>query len=220
MTVSHCWQILESTIGHPATWNDKTLILYESLIESVKDGTLMKDYVFELYEKDSNNNIVQNIYNGAWFMVDKGYLSWSCTIPPYKDGVSYNHIPFSEWLESMRKDVDCTFGILKGRFSVLRTGLRLQDIDKCDEIWLTCCALHNRLLFIDELHKNWKGYAPLNWEKDQSHTNYTTPFALSRLNAPSPEDVLTDSNELPDNINSLDLSKYEIDGFCIVSMLP
>ena len=153
-------------------------------------------------------------------MVDNGYLSWSCTIPPYKDGVSYKHIRFSEWLESMRKDVECTFGILKGRFSVLRTGLRLQDIDKCDEIWLTCCALHNRLLFIDGLHKNWEGGAPSNWEKDQSHKNYTTPFAVSRLNAPSPEEVLADNNELQGNINSLDLSKYEIDGFRIVSMLP
>ena len=62
----------------------------------------------------------------------------------------------------MRKDVECTFGILKGRSSVLRTRLQLQDIIKCDEIWLTCCALHNRLLFIDGLHKNWEGGAPSN----------------------------------------------------------
>ena len=41
------------------------LILYDSLIKSVKDGTLMEYYVFELYEKDSNGNIVQQIYKGA-----------------------------------------------------------------------------------------------------------------------------------------------------------
>ena len=103
---------------------------------------------------------------------------------------------------------------------MLRTGLRLQNIDKCDEIWLTCCALHNRLLFIDGLHKNWEVGVPSNWEKDQRQKNYITPFAVSRINTPSFEEVLADSNELQGNTNLLDLSKYEIDGFRIVSMLP
>ena len=56
----------------------------------------------------------------------------------------------------MRKDVECTFGILKDRFGILRYGIRLQSIDKCDQIWKTYCTLHNPLHFIDELHKNWE----------------------------------------------------------------
>ena len=80
--------------------------------------------------------------------------------------------------------------------------------------------MHNRLLFIDGLHKNWEGGAPSNWEKDQSHKNYTSPFAVSRLNAPSPVEVLANSNEPQGNKNLLDLSKYEIGGFRNVSMLP
>jgi Plant transposon protein len=31
----------------------------------------------------------------------------------------------SEWIESFRKDAECVFGILKGRFRVLKTGIRL-----------------------------------------------------------------------------------------------
>ena len=42
----------------------------------------------------------------------------------------------------MRKDVECTFGILKGRWRILMTDDRVYGIDKVDEIWLTCCALH------------------------------------------------------------------------------
>ena len=43
---------------------------------------------------------------------------------------------------------------------------------------------------MDGLHENWEGGVPSSWEKDQSHKNYTTPFAVSRLNAPSLEDLL------------------------------
>ena len=97
-------------------------------------------------------------------MVDNGYLTWSTTIPPIKNAVTYKSIRFSEWLESMRKDVECTFGILKGRFCILRYGIRLRSIKKCDEIWKTCCALHNRLLFIDGLHKHWDQGMSSDWE--------------------------------------------------------
>ena len=73
-----------------------------------------------------------------------------------KNDVTYKCIRFSEWLESMMKDIDCAFGIMKGRLCVLRYGVRLKSIEKCDEIWKTCCVLHNRLLSIDGLQSNMK----------------------------------------------------------------
>jgi DDE superfamily endonuclease len=50
---------------------------------------------------------------------------------------------FSAWLESMRKDVGCTFGILKGRWRILKTGIRLFGVKAADKVFLTCCAMHN-----------------------------------------------------------------------------
>ena len=79
-------------------------------------------------------------------MVDNGYLRWSTTIPPFKSAIDRDQLRWSEWLESMRKDVECTFGILKGRFRILKTGIRLHKIEAVDKILLTCCALHNLLL--------------------------------------------------------------------------
>mgnify|MGYP000223239855 FL=1 len=49
----------------------------------------------------------------------------------------------------MRKDVECVFGIMKGSFRMLKSGMRLQSIDAVDSVWLTCCALHNWLLEVD-----------------------------------------------------------------------
>ena len=57
----------------------------------------------------------------------------------------------------MRKDVECTFGILKGRWRILKSGVRVYGVDKVDEIWMTCCALHNQLLDINGLSNKWNG---------------------------------------------------------------
>ena len=53
------------------------------------------------------------------------------------------------------EDVECTFGILKGRFRILKTGIPLHGIEVCDRVWFTCCALHNFLLEEDGLDGEW-----------------------------------------------------------------
>ena len=34
--------------GHPATWNDKTTVLYDNLIRGVHEGEILSDFEFEL----------------------------------------------------------------------------------------------------------------------------------------------------------------------------
>ena len=70
VTVDHSRRILGTTSGHPGTWNDKSLILYDELICQVKKGVIPDNFSFKLYEYDHNNNIVEATYKGVWFMVD------------------------------------------------------------------------------------------------------------------------------------------------------
>ena len=223
VTVDHSRRILGSTTGHPGTWNDKTLVLFDDLICNVHHGKLYEDYEFKLYEKDVNGTVHQIEYRGVWFMVDNGYLTWSCTVPPGTDCTTYELIRFSEWLESMRKDVECTFGIMKGRFCLLRYGVRFQSIVLCDQLWLTCCALHNMLLFVDGLDKNWDEGVKSSWE--QSHnkdSQKVTPFAMSRLNRPSGRHTqcnLDNSDSMGTHI-SLQCKKYTVHNKSIVSKMP
>ena len=169
-TCDHSRRIIGSTFGHPGTWNDKTLILFDELICNVKNGTIPDNFEFKLLQEDETKNVKEVIYKGVWFIVDNGYLSWSCTVPPDNNATTYESIRFSQWLESMRKDVECLFGIMKGRFSILRYGFRFHSIANCDKMWLTCCALHNLLLDVDGLDKNWKGPSNSEWEND-NHRN-------------------------------------------------
>jgi hypothetical protein len=64
----------------------------------------------------------------------------------------------------MRKDVECTFGILKGRWRILKAGIRLQGLDAADMVWKTCCALHNYLLEIDGYDTLWNNGTHSDWE--------------------------------------------------------
>ena len=94
-----------------------------------------------------------------------------------------SEIRYSEWLESMRKDVECTFGILKGRFRVLRYGVRLGGITKTDQLWKTCCALHNMLLDVDGLSERWENGVRSVWE-DEVDKEVDLPFSLQLLMKP------------------------------------
>ena len=214
VTVDHSRRILSSTSGHPGTWNDKTLILFDEFICGVNDGKVNADYIFHLYERDDDGNIVEVTYKGVWFIVDNGYLSWSCTIPPSGNGTTYEVIRFSEWLESMRKDVECTFGIMKGRFCILRYGLRFQSITKCDQMWLTCCALHNLLLEYDGLDTN--------WEEGQFTEDNETSFAMARLGNPSfhPHASNYDNDVMGDESISLLCKEYTRNNCRVVRKMP
>ena len=57
----------------------------------------------------------------------------------------------------MRKDAECTFGILKGRFRILKAEVRCHGIHIADNIWMTCYALHNMLLEVDGISGEFDG---------------------------------------------------------------
>ncbi len=53
---------------------------------------------------------------------------------------------FSSNLESVCKDVECTFGIIKKRWRILNN----RDIGICEKIFVSCRCLHNFLLDLME----------------------------------------------------------------------
>jgi hypothetical protein len=124
ITVSNRQKILATTTGHPSGWNDKTVVLFDHFAVALNVGSTLPDVTLELYDNDSLGDVTKRKYKGAWLIVDNGYLNWPTTVPPMKTPCSWTNIRFSQWLESIRKDVECTFGILKGRFRILKTGIR------------------------------------------------------------------------------------------------
>jgi hypothetical protein len=112
ITANHRRRILSSTRGHPARWNDKTVVLFDTFVRGIYEGSALDDNEFTLFELNGNGDVVAVQYQGAWLLVDNGYLSWPTTVPPFKRTIHHKVIRFSQWLESIRKDVECTFGIM------------------------------------------------------------------------------------------------------------
>ena len=115
ITVNHRRRILNTTFGHPARFNDNTLVMFDTLVNDLKQGCFNETHTFNLLDYDINSNVIEVKYKGCYVLVDNGYLQWSVTVPPMKHTNSRAEMRFSEWLESLRKDIECTFGILKGR---------------------------------------------------------------------------------------------------------
>ena len=80
-------------------------------------------------------------------------------------------------LESMQKDVECTFGILKGRWRILKSGIRLHGVDVADNIWKTYYALHNMMLHVDGYTEEWDDVLGQFDVEDMQNM----PFAIQRL---------------------------------------
>ena len=134
MTVNHRRRILSTTTGHPSRWNDQTLVRFDKFVTGIKDGTILDDVEFELMEKNDEGKIVHIKYKGVWSIVDNGYLQWSVTVPLLKITNNNREMRWSKWMESIRKDVECAFGIMKGRWRILKTGIRLHGVEAADKI--------------------------------------------------------------------------------------
>ena len=166
------------------------MVRRDNLIQGIYNGEYLKDVQFILREFDSKTREIRQVqYEGAYVIVDNGYLRWSVTVPPFKVTNTTAAIRWSKWVESMRKDVECTFGILKGRWRILKAGVGLDGVGAVDDIWRSCCALHNWLLDIDGLSGEWKNGVPLSdWlgelgqhKNEYALNNQNIPNAIKRL---------------------------------------
>ena len=61
----------------------------------------------------------------------------------------------------MRKDVECTFGVMKKRFRILKVPSTFKTAAVISNVCRTCCVLHNMLLdhdgltTIGQLERDW-----------------------------------------------------------------
>lgn len=139
------------------TWNDKQITVNDTYPMDVYGGELFRDLRYVLYTKDG----VPITYQGAWLAVDGGYQKAACFINPMHNRFAFPEVVFSEWLESVRKDVECAFGILKIRFRLLRNPVVYQDGETISNAFKTACMLHNMLLEYDGLNEiNWENIDP------------------------------------------------------------
>lgn len=81
-------------------------------VTAIHDWEMYADVTFPMVDLSGK----EYTEKGAWLLVDGGYHKWRCLQCPLKHSAIPRETLWSEWAETVRKDVECVFGVLKGRF--------------------------------------------------------------------------------------------------------
>ena len=161
--VDHSRKVHHVSKGFFGGMNDINVCQFDFIVRNDQNGflnragnarNLYKDVEFTVYDNEGRPKKLR----GAYIITDGGYENLSIFVNPNVYRSDRGSIIWSEFLEAVRKDVECTFGKLKNRFHILR-GIRFPEQSIVESSFVTCCILHNMLLEID-------GYDISTWELD------------------------------------------------------
>ena len=99
VTVNHRRWIMAVSRGFFGSYNDKTIVKYDSFINDIRNRKKYQDYRFDLRRRDGTISAI----SGAWILCDGGYHRWRCLQCPSRDGSSGAERKWSKWAESLRK---------------------------------------------------------------------------------------------------------------------
>ncbi len=126
--------------------NDMTISRNDSFITDIRTDSL-DNIEYVLYNEDGNPQLCR----GGYLLSDKGYPRRAMFMAPDVDSNSTKDLHWSETLESVRKDVECFFGVAKSRWWFLRHGSRMEDPVVTENAFRMAAILHNMLLAYDGL---------------------------------------------------------------------
>jgi hypothetical protein len=146
VTVDHRKFVQHVASSKPGAMNDKSTVRYDPHVIAVRRGQY-KDFRFKARGKT---------ITGGWLMSDGGYHRWRCLQCPRPHDSRPHVRTWSKALESVRKDVECTFGVMKGRFRILKLPFEFQSAQHIDYVFYTCAYLHNRILRYQSFGEVWQ----------------------------------------------------------------
>ena len=184
--VNHRKLILSVSIGLYGSNPDDTIIRFDDAMIKIKNG-FYKDYKVNIYSKDGNLEVLEGIHT----INDNGYKDCIYMMEPTKGGSSKpEERAWSKMVESLRKDVECTFGIVKQVFGILKYGYRGNKGPVLDQVFKTCAALYNMKLINKYGNDVWKE------QSDSSGTDPTDDeFTAEEIDSEVAPDVLSLVNQ-------------------------
>jgi Plant transposon protein len=187
VSVNRRGMILAATKGLYGSVVDQTVVKFDSAMVNMRNGCY-SDYEYHVYDESGNLKLVK----GGYCICDNGYLKWPTMMPPTKTWVSDMEYNWSEMLESLRKDIECLFGQMKQEFAILKYGSRFNSMELMDDIFLTCCAIHNQRKIISGSHLPW---SDKEWmDEEESDLSQTSAAIWRRLREQSRLDSMLEGN--------------------------
>ena len=108
VSCDHTLKIVHVAGAQPGARNDKTCIRFDEYCSETMMKEPYSDFQFTL---DTENG--QSVHKGAWTIVDGGYHKWKTTINGMSLPSTTAERMWTQAMESIRKDIERVFGILK-----------------------------------------------------------------------------------------------------------
>ena len=113
--------------------NDKHIVKINDNIHLPNEDWLSQ-VEWKYYAQDGS----VSLSTGVYIICDNGYICWLTTISPFMGSQTNVCLEdyFSSKVESLQKDVECVFGILKGCWASLDKGFKYRDVKICRKYFL------------------------------------------------------------------------------------
>ncbi|XP_071689165.1 uncharacterized protein [Rutidosis leptorrhynchoides] len=105
------------------------------LFNTIKDGTA----------PPSPFEVNGHHYKRGYYLGDGIYPDWAMLVKAPHNPIDEPRKKFKRFQESARKDIERAFGVLHGRFEMLKTPARTLDFNKIRRHMYACIVLHNMI---------------------------------------------------------------------------
>mmetsp|Transcript_31718 Transcript_31718/g.43515 ORF Transcript_31718/g.43515 Transcript_31718/m.43515 type:complete len:434 (-) Transcript_31718:776-2077(-) len=124
VVVDHARRIHHVSDPFYGATNDITITYNDTYPMQLLKCLTHQDRTFQTY----NRLGLITLWCGAYLLVDGGYPKCFSLVDPSLQDFTHSSMMWSEWLESLRKDVECCFGVLKQRFRFIKNANRFHDL--------------------------------------------------------------------------------------------
>ena len=172
VSVTHNGEVIAIEGPTPGSVNDKTSVKYSTFVNQLKSREIYSSVYFTIRTGVGDDDYI--LMKFAYLICDGGFVSWSVLINGYSQ---FSHVEreyrFTDWLASVRKDVECFYGRLKQRFRFFINPITLRDPNDITNAFFTACIINNMIIDYDgltsiwELGVNWKTLDPMGNDEDE-----------------------------------------------------
>ncbi|XP_071740796.1 protein ALP1-like [Rutidosis leptorrhynchoides] len=127
--------IWHAFFGMAGSNNDINVLNASPIFNSIKDGTA----------PPSPFDVNGRHYERGYYLGDGIYPDWVMLVKAPHNPIDEPRKKFKRFQESARKDIERAFGVLQGRFAMLKTPARSKDFNKIRRHMYSCIVLHNMI---------------------------------------------------------------------------
>ncbi|XP_071713692.1 protein ALP1-like [Rutidosis leptorrhynchoides] len=133
--IDRLYNFHEQKHGLPGSNNDINVLNASPIFNSIKDGTA----------PPSPFDVNGRHYERGYYLGDGIYPDWAMLVKAPHNPIDEPRKKFKRFQESARKDIERAFGVLQGRFAMLKTPARSKDFNKIRRHMHACIVLHNMI---------------------------------------------------------------------------